>query len=72
MSDGRNPDLVHFGKAVRERRQFLRMRQKEVAGMIDIDPRTLANIEWARHWPSLPVYVKLCKALQLPAPTLFA
>jgi len=64
-------ELIRFGKAVRAQRQLLRFKQYEVAGMVGIDPRTLANIEWARHWPSLPVYVKLVAALQLPKPALF-
>lgn len=66
MTNADKKALVAFGKLVRRRRQFLRFKQKEIAQKVGINARTQANIEWARHWPSLPVYFKLCAALEMP------
>lgn len=61
-------ELERFSKAVRAQRQLLRYKQKDIAQMVGINARTQANVENARHYPSMPVYFKLCAVLQLPKP----
>lgn len=60
--------LVRFGRALRAQRKMKRYKQKDLAALVGINARTQANIEWARHWPSLPVYFKLCEVLEMPQP----
>lgn len=50
---------------IRERREQLGISQKELADKCDIAQSTLCDIEQGRSKPSLPVAVKLAKALKI-------
>ena len=67
---------ILLGKAVRERRlaTFVRfrkrlkaepMRQSELARRLGISQKTLGNIEEGSTFPSFPLYIAICRELQL-------
>ncbi len=58
-------EMAGLGTAIRERRLQLGLSQKEFAGRIGIPTSTMNNIEVARNWPSLPVYITICRALRM-------
>lgn len=58
-------DLKIFGGNLRLLRQHRGMSRTELGKAVGIDYKTVANIEAARYWPSMPVYISLCRALRL-------
>ena len=52
-----------FGGLVRARRVALGLKQIDLAEKVKISNKTLHNIESGQNWPSLFVYVKLCREL---------
>lgn len=58
-------DLPKFAPKLRARRERMGMTPTDVADKTGIALATYCNIEDARHLPSLPIYQRLCKVLQL-------
>jgi transcriptional regulator with XRE-family HTH domain len=56
-------DLKTFGKEVRRLRLAAGLSQIALAEKIGCSNKQLDNIEWARCWPSMKVYISLCRAL---------
>jgi len=54
-----------FGKDVKAAREAMKETQKNLAGVIGIDPRYLANIENSGALPSLPIFYELVKHCKL-------
>lgn len=61
-----------FGRNVTHVRDRLGKSQKEIASRVGISNKTLCGFERGLNWPSMPVYVSLCRALMLPMPPLFS
>jgi len=53
-----------LGVNIRARRKAIGMSQADVAREIGISSKTLCNVEMGLAWPSLPMFVRLCKALR--------
>ena len=62
--------LIVMGKNLVKRRHELGIGQGPLAKSIKISFKTLSNIENGRSWPSMPVYLAICRELQLDAPPL--
>jgi transcriptional regulator with XRE-family HTH domain len=54
---------LKIGKLVRDRRQALKMSQTELARQTGVSDRQIGNIEWARNFPSMSVYIVICRVL---------
>jgi DNA-binding XRE family transcriptional regulator len=64
--------LERFGAKLREMRQDSGYRtMRSFAPKIHITLKALYNIEAGRNWPSMPVYLRICKELKMPEPPLF-
>jgi transcriptional regulator with XRE-family HTH domain len=65
MSKKTNRDLVTLGRNIRLCRQAVNVNisQIELAKRVGISNRQLSNIEAAKNWPSLQVYIALCREL---------
>ncbi len=66
-------ELKHLADQARSRRlghTNPRLSQVEFARTLGVSNKTLDNIEAARNWPSMPVYIKLCRALGVGTPPL--
>lgn len=61
-------DLENFSKAVRSRRSSIGLSQNTMAIRVGISNQQMSNIEHANCWPSMPVYIKLCNALEAGIP----
>ena len=57
-----------FGQHLRRRRQALEIMQIELAKRVGISGHNLNNIEYDHNYPSLPVYIRLCKELGMRKP----
>lgn len=61
--------LPEFAKALRARRKLCGFNQTKLSYEVGVSMKTLNNLEYARNWPSLPLYFALVRALKLePAP----
>ena len=58
-------DLVTLGRTMKLCRQAenVKISQIELAKRIGVSNRQLSNIEAAKNWPSLQVYVAICREL---------
>ncbi len=63
-------ELKTFGEEIRRRRELRTLSQTALAHLVNISYKQLNNIECARNWPSMPVYLTLCKVLDAPKPSL--
>ena len=63
--------FASFGADVKAARKALGHTQKSFAGVIDIDPRYLANIENSGALPSLPIFYEIIKLCSLPVERYF-
>ena len=52
-----------FGALIRARRVAMNMKQIDLAEKVKISNKTLFNIESGQNWPSMMVYVKMCREL---------
>ncbi len=59
-----------IGRNVRKRRVAAGLKQSDLARTAGISYNQLNHIEVGRYFPSIPVYVALCEALQLNSPPL--
>ena len=60
-----------LGDDIKAARQVLNISRRELAEMVNIDPRYLANIENSGSLPSLPVFYQLVKICKLPVERYF-
>lgn len=63
--------LEYLGKDVKDMRKTLGLSRKELAEMVNIGPRYLANIENSGTIPSLLVFYELVRTCQLPVEKYF-
>lgn len=56
-------DIESFGDRLRSRREKKALKRDDVATRCGISYKTLANLEAGRSWPSMPVYISLCRLL---------
>ena len=54
-----------FGRKLRAARHRARITQQELADKSGIGFQQVSHAECGRVWPSLPVYLKMCRALGL-------
>ena len=60
-----------FGNDVKEARRALGLSRRELAEMINIDPRYLANIENSGNLPSLPIFYEIIIICKIPVERYF-
>lgn len=60
------PSLHGLGADIKAARNAMRLTRKDLAEMVGIDPRYLANIENSGSLPSLPVFYELVRVCRLP------
>lgn len=60
------PSLKPLGADIKAARQAMKLSRKDLAEMVDIDPRYLANIENSGSMPSLPIFYELVTICKLP------
>lgn len=63
-------EMAKFGAAVRARREELKIGLRALARKSGISYGMVCHIEKGENYPSLQVYLKLCKALDCPKPPL--
>jgi len=63
-------DLKVFGETLRTMRESRKVRRVTLAKSVGVHYKTLANMEAGRFWPSMPVYIAICRALMLGRPPL--
>lgn len=56
-------DRKIFGEKVRQARNARKMTSESLAGICDVNPVFIRQIESGARMPSLPVFVKICSAL---------
>jgi transcriptional regulator with XRE-family HTH domain len=60
-----------LGADMKEARKALGLSQRQLAELVDIDPRYLANIENSGSIPSLPIFHEIITICKLPAERYF-
>lgn len=50
----------------------LKLTQAQLAAEVGGSNKSVSNMEYGRNWPSIPIYMKLCKALRTPPPPLIS
>lgn len=60
------PSLADLGSDIKTARNTMHLTRKDLAEMVGIDPRYLANIENSGSMPSLPVFYELVTICKLP------
>lgn len=67
MRKGRTyPSLSPLGADLKAARRAMGLSRKDLAEMVGIDPRYLANIENSGSMPSLPIFHDLVRICRLP------
>jgi transcriptional regulator with XRE-family HTH domain len=64
-------EIAAFCARIRQLRLSKKMTQKDLAALIDVDERTIRNIESGVKYPTLPTILGLAKALKVNAKDLF-
>lgn len=59
-----------LGEELLAHRNSRGLSQTALAHLVGISNKTLENIESGRNWPSLPVYIVICKVLGIGRPPL--
>jgi transcriptional regulator with XRE-family HTH domain len=67
---GTKKDLEAFASRLRRTRQAAHLSQVALAEKVGISNKQLNNVENAHNWPSMPVYLNLCRVLELGEPPL--
>lgn len=62
--------LCHLGAAVRRLRQRAGLTLQALGERAGCSRHTINNIEQARNWPAMVVYLRICKALGVGKPPL--
>jgi DNA-binding XRE family transcriptional regulator len=55
--------LRRLGTSVRDGRKKLGLSLRELGDRVGVAKQTLQNVEQHRNWPSMPVYIELCREL---------
>lgn len=63
--------FARFGADIKEARQAMGLSRRELAELVNIDPRYLANIENSGSLPSLPIFYELVTICKLPVEQYF-
>lgn len=64
-------DLAALGRNIRAEREKRGMTKEQLAKAAGIEPVTLGNVEYGEHyWPSMPVFLKINRALGVAEPEL--
>lgn len=58
-------EYILIGKRIQLRRKELRLKQSELAEILDISNNHMSSIENAREKPSLDILLKICHALKV-------
>jgi len=66
-----NSSYANLGRDIKEARNVMGISRKELAEMVNIVPRYLANIENSGSLPSLPVFYQLIRVCRLPVEQYF-
>jgi DNA-binding XRE family transcriptional regulator len=64
MPKAPDQELLLLANQVKKRREALGIQQMSFAEEIGISNKTLHGIEAGRQWPSMPIYIKLCRRLE--------
>jgi len=59
-------DSLNFGEKLRKIRKDKHMSQTDLAGSVGVDPTFISKLELGQRLPSLPVLLKLSRALDIP------
>lgn len=54
-----------MGNRIRLRRKELKMKQSELAELIDISTNHMSSIETGKQKPSMDIFIKLCEVLRV-------
>ena len=65
---GAKSDLAAFGAEVRRHRVLRGLSQTALSEKIGCSIKQLNNVEYARNWPSMTVYLALCRELGVETP----
>lgn len=57
-------DIEKFATTVRGKREALGLTVRSLARKVGVGPSQMSNIQYGYNWPSMPVYVKLCRVLK--------
>lgn len=60
-------DLEAFATELRSQREKMKHSQSSLARAIGVSSNTIYNIEASLNWPSIPVYISLCRILKVGA-----
>lgn len=60
-----NQHYVQMGNRIKIRRRELKIKQSELAEMIDISNNHISSIETGKQKPSMDIFIKLCDALKV-------
>lgn len=64
------PELVPFGRNIKELRKLAKLSQEEMAHLAEMDRGYLSGIENGKRNPSTTQLLKIAKALNIPPKTL--
>jgi transcriptional regulator with XRE-family HTH domain len=71
LKERTNSSYANLGRDIKEARNVMGISRKELAEMVNIVPRYLANIENSGSLPSLPVFYELIRVCRLPVERYF-
>lgn len=61
-------ELRDFASEVRRRRQARNISQTKLGALVGCSVKQINNIERAVNWPSMPIYLGLCRELGFKSP----
>lgn len=62
--------LKLFGQAVATRRAERKLSRRQLAEAVEVSYATISHIENGENWPTVPVYLALCRVLKVGRPPL--
>lgn len=60
---GTKSELKKFGLELRRARIAAGLSQTDLAVKVDCSCSQIGHIEWGDNWPSLELYIKICRAV---------
>lgn len=63
-------ELVKFGRRLARRRRDCCISQAQLAEKIGVSFNLVNNLERGQNWPSMPVYIAICRVLEIKSPPL--
>lgn len=61
----KNISAQEIGKIIKNSRKYAGLTQFELAELVEIDDKQIGKIERGVHFPSVPTFLKILKALQI-------